>query len=204
MPGINPSTKHTTSNHAIYKSWKNPKIGKVRKICEINMTVSCIMFSEQTWTRTSWTKHSFWCTWISTKHLPDSDKGINLSRMEMMLNQKVRITSWAELARCKLQKNYKYFWWRRQMEVFEFREARMTQNGDIWNVDCYGNFTRLFLTYCCVSARRGLQQTTLGSGQQQDTGSGILWSVHRWTRPPGEPLHMTSLAIRQGEAGTPH
>ncbi len=32
--------------------------------------------------------------------------------------------------------------------------------------------------YCRVPARWGLQQTTLGSGQRQDTGSGILWSVH--------------------------
>ncbi len=24
-------------------------------------------------------------------------------------------------------------------------------------------------------------------GQRQDTGPGILWSVHRWTRPTGEP-----------------
>ncbi len=35
--------------------------------------------------------------------------------------------------------------------------------------------------YCHVPARWGLQQTTLGSGQRQDTGPGILWCVHRWT-----------------------
>ena len=36
--------------------------------------------------------------------------------------------------------------------------------------------------YCHVPARWGLEQTTLGSGQRQDTGSGILCSVHRRTR----------------------
>ncbi len=40
--------------------------------------------------------------------------------------------------------------------------------------------------YFGVPARWALQQTTLGSGQRQDTGSGILWSIHRWTRPTGE------------------
>ncbi len=34
-----------------------------------------------------------------------------------------------------------------------------------------------YLKYCRVPARWGLQQTTLGSGQRQDTGSVILWSV---------------------------
>ncbi len=58
--------------------------------------------------------------------------------------------------------------------------------------------------YCRVPAGCRLKQTTLGSWQRQDTGPGILWSVHRWTRPTGEPptcgaeqryLNMTILAI---------
>ncbi len=37
--------------------------------------------------------------------------------------------------------------------------------------------------YCHVPAGWGLQQITQGSRQQQDTGPGILWSVHGWTKP---------------------
>ena len=55
---------------------------------------------------------------------------------------------------------------------------------EIYNI--YGNVnTRNICVYivvsCRVPARWSLQQTTLGSGQRQDTGSGILWSTHRWT-----------------------
>ncbi len=50
---------------------------------------------------------------------------------------------------------------------------------------CNQTYLSLYI-YCRVPARWGLQQTTLGSGQRQDTGSGILWSVYKWTRPTGE------------------
>ncbi len=36
-----------------------------------------------------------------------------------------------------------------------------------------------------VCQRGGVSNKPLG--QRQDTGPGILWSVHRWTRPIGEP-----------------
>ena len=38
--------------------------------------------------------------------------------------------------------------------------------------------------YCRVPARRVSNKP---SGQRQDTGPWIHWSVHRWTRPTGEP-----------------
>ncbi len=37
-----------------------------------------------------------------------------------------------------------------------------------------------------VTCQRGRVSNKL-PGQRQDTGPGILWSVHRWTRPAGEP-----------------
>ena len=64
------------------------------------------------------------------------------------------------------------------------------------------------LIYCRVPARWGLQQTTLGSGQRQDTGPGILWSVHRWTNSYLQKnLKRTDrtfdpFLLRQGEPGT--
>ncbi len=39
---------------------------------------------------------------------------------------------------------------------------------------------------------------TLGSGQRQDTGSGIQWSFHRWTRPTREP---PTCGANQGSTG---
>ncbi len=59
-----------------------------------------------------------------------------------------------------------------------------------------------------LPARWGPQQTTLGSWQRQDTGSGILWSVHRWTTYKNlkkkRAVHLTPFLLRQGEPGTSH
>ncbi len=71
-----------------------------------------------------------------------------------------------------------------------------------------GSFYLQSHEYCRVPTRWGLQQTTLGSGQRQETGSGILWSVHRWTRllrkffKKKRTVHLTRLLLRQGEPGT--
>ena len=52
---------------------------------------------------------------------------------------------------------------------------------------------------------------TLGSGQRQDTGTGILWSVNRWTilavttyknLKKKRTAHLTRFLLRQGEPGT--
>ncbi len=65
----------------------------------------------------------------------------------------------------------------------------------------------------------GLQQSTQGSRQRQDTGPGILWSVHSWTKPNtyggASNLAITTqnfkkkngpytrpVLLRQGEPGT--
>ena len=44
-----------------------------------------------------------------------------------------------------------------------------------------------------VACQRGgvSSKPTLGSGQQQDTGPGILWSVHRWTNDLIHVKHLT-------------
>ncbi len=48
------------------------------------------------------------------------------------------------------------------------------------------------------------------SGQRQDTGSGILWSVHRWTIATYKKFkkkngpYIRPVLLRQGEPGTSH
>ncbi len=61
-------------------------------------------------------------------------------------------------------------------------------------------FSDVFLYFNIVAFQRGgvSNKPTLGSGQRQDTGSGILSSVHRWTRPTGEP---TNCGANQGSTG---
>ena len=54
--------------------------------------------------------------------------------------------------------------------------------------------------YIVVLARWGLQQTTLGSGQPQDTGSGILTTYKNLKKK--RTVHLTRFLLRQGEPGT--
>ncbi len=60
----------------------------------------------------------------------------------------------------------------------------------------------LFLTgqmYIVACQRGGVSnKPALGSGQRQDTESGILWSVHRWTRPRGS---LQPAELNQDSAG---
>ncbi len=52
-------------------------------------------------------------------------------------------------------------------------------------VEFYGFSTVSRYIYIVACQRGGVSNEP--PGQQQDTGLGILWSVHRWTRPTGEP-----------------
>ncbi len=61
----------------------------------------------------------------------------------------------------------------------------LEQGGKIYNVACQRG---------AVSNKH-----TLGSGQPQDTGPGILWSVHRWTRPTGEPPITYTKILKRNE-----
>ena len=76
---------------------------------------------------------------------------------------------------------------------------------------------RCLRVYYIVACQRGgiSNKPTLSSGQRQDTRSGILWSVHRWTNltilamttlykifKKKRTIHLIRFLLRHGEPGT--
>ena len=107
------------------------------------------------------------------------------------------------------------FWWK-QIQCVSYQSISLEWSRAFVVLNCAIVLTISFdhaKKYIVACQRGGVSNKPLG--QRQDTGPGILRSVHRWTRPTGEPplprqkfkketnhIHDSPFLLRQGEPGT--